>query len=205
MFYDITRRIQEGIAVWPGDAPFRFAWGMRLEQGDSCNVSELALSPHTGTHADAPLHFLADGRTMAEMPLDLYIGPSTVLALDRRAAIAPDDLLLLRKRRIERLLIKTPASLRPDQRWDDEFAYLSPAAAELLVAAGVRLFGTDAPSVDHVHSKTLDAHRILGRAGIAILENLALAAVPPGDYELIAPPLRLDLDGSPVRAILRKW
>jgi arylformamidase len=203
MLYDITRPIEEGIAVWPGDTAYSHAWSMRIDAGDAVNVSALTLSAHTGTHADAPLHFEESGLSIGAMPLAAYVGPATVLVLDTRGAIEPDDLRVLGARGIERLLIKTPASLRPNDRWEDEFAYLSPAAAEFLVQRGVRLFGTDASSVDHVHSKTLDAHHILGRATVAILEGLALADVPPGDYELIALPLRLGVDGSPVRAVLR--
>lgn len=203
MLYDITRSIEEGMAVWPGDTPYAHAWGMRIASGDSVNVSALTLSAHTGTHADAPLHFEEGGLSIGAMPLAAYIGPATVLALETRGAIEPDDLHVVAERGIERLLIKTPASLRPNHHWEEEFAFLSPAAADFLVRCGVRLFGTDASSVDHVHSKTLDAHHILGRATVAILEGLALANVPPGDYELIALPLRLGVDGSPVRAVLR--
>ncbi len=104
---------------------------------------------------------------------------------------------------VERLLVKTPASSRPTERWDEEFAYLAPETAALLGAKGVRLFGTDAPSVDPMHSKTLEAHHTLGRHNVQILESLALSDVPPGDYELIALPLKIQVDGSPVRAILR--
>lgn len=203
MIYDITRTITPELAVWPGDTPFQQRWTMRMEQGDSVNVTALTLSPHTGTHADAPLHYNTAGLPMGAVPIDVYIGPATVVALETTGEITPAHLAHIDLARIQRLLIKTPASLRPTERWDEEFAFLAPETAALLGTSGVRLFGTDAPSVDWMHSKTLDAHHTLDRYNVHILESLALAEVPPGDYELIALPLKVMVDGSPVRAILR--
>jgi arylformamidase len=201
--YDITRPITPALAVWPGDTPYTACWIMRLDRGDPANLSTLSLSAHTGTHADAPYHFIENGPPMGDMPLDAYLGPATVLSLEVSGAILPQHLEGLDLERVERLLIKTPASRRPHARWDTDFAYLSPRAALLLAEHRLRLFGSDAPSVDPYHSETLDAHKILHAGGVAILETLFLAEVPPGDYELIALPLKLDGDGSPVRAVLR--
>lgn len=201
--YDITRTVTPQLAVWPGDTPFAQVWVSRMERGDSVNVSALTLSPHTGTHADAPLHYNSAGLAMGEVPLDVYVGRATVVEIHTRDAVTPAHLADVDLRAIERLLIKTPASLRPSERWDEEFAYLTPETAALLGESGVRLFGTDTPSVDYMSSKTLDAHHTLDRYNIYILESLALADVPAGDYELIALPLKVKVDGSPVRAILR--
>ena len=200
--YDITRAISPSLAVWPGDTPYSHRWVMRRAAGDSVNVSTLTMSAHTGTHADAPFHFDDAGALLADMPLDLYVGPARVVELELRAAVLPEHLAGLGP--IERLLIKTPASLRHDDVWEEDFAYLTVETVALLVRLGVRLFGTDAPSVDHVHSTTLDAHNALHRAGIVILEGLALRDVPPGEYELIALPLKVAVDGSPLRAVLRR-
>jgi len=202
--YDITRTITPEMAPWPGDTPYSHRWVMRMEDGDAVNVSTLNMSAHTGTHADSPYHYSEAGMKLSEMPLDIHIGPATVIEIGTRGEISPeyfDDVALAD---IERLLIKTPASQRPNDVWWDEFAYLSPAAAQLLGEHGLRLFGTDSPSVDAVDSKTMDAHRMLHRYDVAILENLQLTGVPPGQYELIALPLKAPVDGSPVRAILRR-
>jgi arylformamidase len=201
--YDVTRTISPQIAVWPGDTPYSQRWTMRIDAGGSANVSTLTMSVHTGTHVDAPYHYAEEGEVLADMPLDIHIGPATVVELEVRGEIRPEHFAGVEWGRVERLLIKTHASLRPDEVWEEDFPYLSVAAAELLGRAGVRLFGTDAPSVDQQHSKTLDAHRALFRGNVAILEALQLRDVPPGEYELIALPLKLQLDGSPVRAILR--
>jgi arylformamidase len=203
MLYDITRPITPRLAGWPGDTPFSAHWVMRIADGASVNVSALTLSAHLGTHADAPYHFAEDSPRLDEMPLDAYLGPAQVVELDVLGPISPEHLVHLELAAIQRLLVKTPASQRPDDRWDDDFAHLAVETAELLALAGVRLFGTDAPSVDFATSKTLDAHHALRRGNVAILEGLMLAHVPPGRYELIALPLKVALDGGPVRAVLR--
>ncbi len=208
ILYDITRPVTPDLAVWPGDTPYRVEYVMRMDQGDPVNVSAITMSAHTGTHADAHYHYDPHGERMAEMPLDVYIGPATVIDLSQTlpegGPILPEHLADLDLNRIERLLVKSRASLRPDTVWEDRFVYLAPATAQLLVDASVRLFGTDAPSVDPQESKTMDAHRILRRGSVAILETLQLRDVPSGEYELIALPLKLDNDGSPVRAVLRE-
>lgn len=201
--YDITRPVTPWLAAWPGDAPYSHSWVMRLDQGNSINLSTLNLSAHTGTHADAPYHFDEAGIRIGEMPLDHYLGPATVVELDVQGEVQPKHLAHLDLNGIERLLVKSSASLRPDEEWEEAFIYLAPATARLLGEHEICLFGTDAPSVDPQESKTLDAHRALHQGGVAILEMLQLRDVPPGEYELIALPLKLDVDGSPVRAILR--
>lgn len=203
MLYDITRPLTPYLAGWPGDTRFSARWVMRMAHGDSVNVSALTLSAHLGAHADAPYHFAEDGPRLDELPLDAYLGPAQVVELDLFGPILPEHLAHLDLTAVERLLVKTPASFRPDDRWDDDFVYLAVETAELLGRAGVRLFGTDAPSVDFAASKTLDAHHALRRGNVAILEGLMLAHVPPGRYELIALPLKVALDGGPVRAVLR--
>ena len=201
--YDITRTISPQMAVWPGDTTYSHRWASRIDEGAAANVTAITLSAHTGTHVDAPFHYAADGIRLSEMPLDIHIGPATVIELDVRGEIQPEVFAGVDLEAIDRLLIKTPASLRPDDVWEDEFAYLSLAAAELLGERGIRLFGTDAPSVDPVTTTTMAAHRVLYRGSVAILESVQLRDVPPGEYELIALPLKIAIDGSPVRAILR--
>jgi arylformamidase len=201
--YDITRTITASLAVWPGDTPYSHRWAMRIQDGDPVNVSTLTMSAHTGTHADAHYHYDESGLRLDAMPLDVYLGPATVIELDVRGAILPGHLAHVDLTSIERLLLKTHASHRPDDQWEEDFPYLAPATARLLVQSGVRLLGTDAPSVDPQSSKTMEAHLALNQGPIAILETLQLRDVPPGEYELIALPLKIPIDGSPVRAVLR--
>ena len=171
--------------------------------GATVNVAGVTISPHTGTHADAFFHCSDDGQGMGEMSLDPYLGPARVLDAPGDGAIDVERLEGLNWKGATRLLFKTRRS-RVTDPYAVPFAHLTPEAVALMGPANVRLVGLDTPSMDDFHSKTLDAHHALMRYGIANLENLDLTDVPPGDYELIALPLKLmGLDGSPVRAILR--
>lgn len=205
MIYDITVTVRPGMPVWPGDTEYALDRTLRIDQGGSCNVSRLTLSPHTGTHADSFLHVVDGGHDMATMPLEPYVGPARVLDTPGDGPIDAARLSGLYWEGAERLLFRTRPHGQPAAPYAVPFAHFLPDAVEELARGGVRLVGLDTPSMDPFHSKTLDSHRVLVRRGIAILENLDLAGVPPGDYELIALPLKLaGADGSPVRAILRK-
>lgn len=202
--YDISWPVDEGLPVWPGDATYRVSWTMRRAEGASVNVAELCLSAHTGTHADGPFHASDEGVRIGAAPLDAYLGPAVVVDAQGREMIEEEWVSgLLAWQAPERLLFRTGCWTDP-RTFPERFAALDPGAAARLVAAGVRLVGTDAPSVDPFDSKQLPTHRVLGEGGVAILENLLLAGVPEGRYELIALPLRLEeSDSSPVRAVLR--
>jgi arylformamidase len=142
---------------------------------------------------------------MEKVSLEAFIGPATVVTVQREAGpLTPADFPGLDWSSVERLLVHSPASARPANQFFDEFVYPSPELADFMAQHGVVLFGSDAPSMDDVYSKTLPGHKALARHGIAILEGLLLAEVPDGTYELIALPLKIEGgDGSPVRAVLR--
>jgi arylformamidase len=204
ILYDITRPLMAGHPVWPGDSPCRIEWKARLGPGVMYNQSELRMSPHTGTHADGPFHMLADGAFIGAAPLDAYLGPARVVDATGRASLnAAWAAEVLAAGAPERLLVRTGA-------WTDatvfptRFAALDVESARMLVDAGLRLFGTDAPSPDPFDAADVPVHHVLLGAGAGILENVLLDGVPPGDYELIALPLRLvEAEASPVRAVLR--
>ena len=204
ILYDITRPLVAGHPVWPGDSPCRIEWKARLGPGVAYNQSELRMSPHTGTHADGPFHMLADGAMIGAAPLDAYLGPARVVDATGRASLdAAWAAEVLAGGAPERLLVHTGAWTDPAE-FPTRFAALDREAARVLVDAGVRLFGTDAPSPDPFDSPDLPAHHVLLGAGAGILENLLLDGVPPGEYELIALPLKLmDAEASPIRAVLR--
>ena len=204
--YDISRPLGPATEPWPGDTPLSLAWGMRLADGASCNVSAITLSPHVGTHADAPYHYSDQGAPMAAVALDPYLGPATVIDLPGRTCITAADLAPLLPAAARRVLLRTrDRAPRDPYAFDRGFTCLAPDAVALLAERGCRLVGTDAPSVDHLTSQDLPAHKACLAHNIYILENLELAHVPDGEYELIALPLRLEgADGSPVRAVLRR-
>lgn len=199
--WDISPVVSPSLEGWPGDTRFAATRTWSQAHGDSCTVSRVTLSTHLGAHADAPLHYLPDGADAAAMAIEPFLGPARVIqcagieVLDRervRAAAGASRVLF-------RVLPEGAGEEFPAR-----FAALSADGARALVEMGVRLFGTDAPSVDPVDSKTLDAHRLLHGGNVAILEGLVLAGVPAGEYELVALPLRWrGVDATPVRAVLR--
>ncbi len=200
--YDITRPVSSALAGWPGDTPYAYEMLCRLEQGDSVNLGSLRLSPHTGTHLDAPFHYRDDGSTVGELDLHLYLGRAAVVGVEGRATIRRED--------IPAAFLPVPRLLLRTGGWPNSAVFpqtipvLAPDVPEWLREQGVTLLGLDVPSVDALDSKDLPIHHALGANGIAILEGLDLRGVPEGFYELIALPLRLEgADGSPVRAILR--
>lgn len=175
-----------------------------MAEGASVNVSTNHLSTHTGAHADAPYHFYEEGARMDEVEIEKYIGRARVVDLAGSERVEEGHLLGLDLSRLERLLFRTLAGA-PGEAFPGPFPYLSPEAARSIALAGVKLVGIDTPSLDPVDSKDLPAHHILLERGVGMLEGLDLRGVPPGDYELIALPLKLaGLDASPVRAILRE-
>ncbi len=199
---DISQTIRPGIATWPGDTEFRRFWMMNIADGDSCNVGSITMSLHTGTHADAPYHFIEEGESIADVDLSVYIGRALVVDMIDVHDIDADRIAGLKSEGVERILFRTMTA--EADRFRPPFAHLTAGGANALVKAGVRLIGIDTPSVDEAESKTLDAHKILAAHNVAILENLDLRNAEPGEYELIALPLKLaGMDASPVRAVLR--
>ncbi len=200
--HDITPPVSVNTAVWPGDVSFTIHSTMSQDRGHSVNVSEIRSTVHLGAHADAPLHFDSRGFDIARVPLDFYIGPARVIELVGVKEVAATDLALVPWAQTERLLIKTKSRYQASE-FDDQFPHLTEEAGALIASKGIRLIGVDVPSVDACHSKRLMNHKAFLKARTAILENLDLSHVAPGVYELIALPLKLvDVDGSPVRAVL---
>jgi arylformamidase len=203
--WDISPPVHGGSPVFPGDARYQQRWAATLGPGCPVNVSTLTLSPHTGAHADAPLHYDAEGAPVGALALEPYLGPCRVVH-----AIGCGELVDWRhvEHAIDstlppRVLVRTYERM-PVAHWDAALTGFAPATVERLADHGVLLIGIDTASIDPADSKTLDAHQVIRRRDLRVLENLVLDEVPEGDYELIALPLRLTTaDASPVRAILR--
>lgn len=200
--HDISQPVGPGTAVWPGDEPVRVAWTMRRDRGDAVNVAAVTLSVHAGTHADGPMHVLDDGAPAGSLPLEPFVGEAVLV--DATGAEVVDERVLagVDLQGIERVLFRTRAFVDP-REFPERVAAIAPALARRLASAGVRLVGTDAPSVDPVDSKDMETHRVLAGAGVVHLENLVLSGLAPGRYTLVALPLRLEeADSAPVRAVL---
>ncbi len=204
MIYDISQILRGDLPVWPGDTRFSIARTWQMSPGVPVNVSALSLSTHSGTHADAPLHYVDGGPAMDQIDLGPYIGPAQIV--DARGITGPisaTHVLHQLALGITRVLIRT-YDTAPQDKWDEGFAAIDAGLVSALAERGVRLIGTDTPSLDPQESKSMEAHLAVGRHGLAILEGLVLDRVPFGTYELIALPLKIaGADASPVRAILR--
>jgi arylformamidase len=205
LLWDISPPVHAGSPVFPGDAPFGLHWAARLGPGCPVNLSTLTLSPHTGAHADAPLHYGDEGAAIGAVPLLPYLGRCRVihavgcgpLVQWAHIAHAVDELP-------PRVLVRTYAQA-PVDRWDPDLPAYAPDTIERLADLGVLLVGIDSASIDPASSKSLDSHQVVRRRGLRVLENLVLDGVPEGDYELIALPLKLTTAcASPVRAVLRE-
>ncbi len=202
--WDISPPIDPATPVWPGDTAVAIERVWRIEAGSPVNVARLTLSPHTGAHTDAPLHYDVAGAAIGHVPLDAYIGECRVIdCIGAAPLVQPEHVRTALDGVPPRVLLRTWREA-PLTHWDSAFCAVAPATIDLLAAHGVQLIGIDTPSLDPQESKTMDAHHRIRAHRMAILEGIVLDAVAPGDYELIALPLKLTtLDASPVRAVLR--
>ncbi|QZD90652.1 arylformamidase [Qipengyuania aurantiaca] len=201
--WDISQVLRPGLPVWPGDTEFAFERTWRMDEGSPVNVGRMTMSTHSGTHADAPLHYAEDGLDAAGMELDPYIG--TCLVVDARGVSGEVDVAdLPHIESVDRVLFRTWDAF-PHEQWRSDWLPIAAETVEWLALQGVKLIGTDAPSVDPQESKTMDAHHAVLKHDMRILEGLVLDDVAEGRYELIALPLKVGGgDAGLCRAILRE-
>ena len=200
--WDISPAVDATSAVFPGDTPYTQQSHFALGPDCPVNVCRITMSPHTGAHADAPLHYAAGAPAIGAVALEPYLGPCRVVhCVDVGPLIELHHLEAALRDMPARLLVRSLRQAR--QSWEP-FTAFAPATLAHLSTLGVQLVGIDTPSVDPATSSELDAHHQLLQHDMRVLENLVLDEVPEGDYELIALPLKLThADASPVRAVLR--
>lgn len=218
---DISQPVKSDTAVFPGDTAFRRNLTLSYETSGVVNLTAFTMSPHVGTHVDAPAHIKGDMSVFTDLAgslaLEPFIGPALLLDLSPKEdavswADAQEKLELLGyadaktgRRLPERVLLRTQKRVRYDV-FEDEYAFFSTELVTELAARGVRLIGIDTPSADNIRSKTLEAHHELDRLGMLWLENLDLSEVSQGEYYLIAFPIKfMELEASPVRAVLLEF
>ena len=209
-FYDISVPLTNEMPTYPGDPGIQISDWFTLANGDAANVTHLKLGAHTGTHVDAPAHFIEGAARVESLQLEALIGkaqvivvPETVLSINK--TFVAEQL----KPNVTRLLFRT----RNSSFWHDhptefrqDFTYLELEAAEFLVQHSVQLIGIDYLSIEQFRQKQHETHLALLAHGVVILEGLDLSGVPEGLYELICLPMRIRSgkgDGSPARAVLR--
>jgi arylformamidase len=205
--FDISLSISPHLPVWPGDPPIMLEQVESMDQGADANVSHISAGVHIGTHVDAPHHFLNDGRTVDELPLDVLIGPCYVTQL-------PDGIKAITVEVLEgaslptnatRILFGTSNSRlwsRGEMEFQKDFVAVEEDSANWLVERGIQLVGVDYLSVAP-YGNSVPTHRILLQAGVVVVEGLDLSTLPRGFYDLYCLPLKLlDTEGAPARAIL---
>lgn len=207
--HDLSVAVRARTPVYPGDPPVAIDTPVALANGDAANVSFLRLGAHTGTHVDAPAHFLPAGRRVIDLPLDALIGEARVIEIPESVrAIGPEHVTDAIVAGAERVLFKTRnSSFWAEERFREDFTFITPEAARALVAARVRLVGIDYLSVEAFGSANHDTHIVLLADDVVVLEGIDLSGVAPGVYELLCLPLKLDGgagDGAPARAVLRR-
>lgn len=195
--------------IYEGDAPMSFQFLKDMRKGDPLTLSAYSLGAHSGTHIDAPMHFIRDGAAVDRVPLDALIGAAVVVDIpDTVQAIDASELRRHPWRGAERVLFRTRSSVRGWMRsptFQRSFAYVAPDAAQLLADAGVKLIGIDYISAEQFGAPAPLAHRILLGKGIPIIEGLLLEGIQAGNYDLIVLPMKVaGHEGAPARAVMRR-
>jgi arylformamidase len=207
---DVTATLDPATTpVYEGDAPLKFEFSRDMRKGDPLTLSVYSLGAHSGTHIDAPMHFVRDGASIDRVSLEALIGPARVIDIpDGVQAIDAAELNRHQWRGAQRVLFRTRSSLRgwmASRDFHRDFAYITPDAAQLLVDVGVKLVGIDYLSTEQFGAPAPVTHRILLGKGIPIVEGLALEDVRAGDYDVIVLPIKVaGHEGAPARAVLRK-
>ena len=203
-YYDISLNLSSETVSWLNSPPFELIKRKRMSRGDRNNSSVLKMSAHAGTHLDAPFHFVPDGTAIDSLPLDLFIGPALVQAVEADRHITKEQVEDIDLKGETRVLFKTRNSqLLHRPAYDPDFVAFSVEAAEALVKRGVKLVGLDYLSVAHAEEQ-VPVHRAFLDHGVILLEGVDLSEIKPGRYELICFPIRLSgSDGAPCRAVLR--
>jgi arylformamidase len=203
--FDVTVPLSAEVPVYPGDPAFSLEPIHEIGKGAPYNLARLSLGTQTGTHVDAPYHFMADGATVDQLPLEILLGKARVVELAARERVDRPDLEELDLRDDLRILFKTRMAgqmLRP--QFQEEHVYFTEDAATYLVQAGIKLVGIDYLSFEKPGSLEFPAHHALLQAGVVIVEGLDLSEVEPGEYDLVCLPLRVvGADGAPARVLLR--
>lgn len=203
--FDISVPLSTEMPIWPGNPPFEMEAAKSMQRGDASNVSRVRMGTHTGTHVDAPRHFIEGAPSVDQLPLDQLIGPARVIFSDARV-ISRTWLETIDLVGVKRLLFKTKNSdFWKSNAFHEDFSYLDREAADYLSQLGVFLVGIDYLSIDRFGDKSAPAHHALLGRGIASLEGLDLSEIEPGNYQLICLPLKIaGADASPARVVLLK-
>ena len=203
-YMDVTYPVNDKLLIYPGDPIYEHHRHLSIANGDLCNVGRISMGCHTGTHMDAPYHFIKDGLTIDQLDLNRFNGTARVIEFDQSGDI---DVQFLEKQQIvsgERLIFKTRNTARfAGQTLLDDYTAISADGARYLADLQVGCIGIDYLTIEPASSSCGHVHQMILGAGIPVIETLNLKGVAPGIYKLCCLPLKLEgMDGSPVRALL---
>ena len=203
--HDLSIPVRTGGLVYPGNPEIVIEPQQAISQGAGANVSRISFGSHTGTHVDAAKHFFDSGQTVDQIPLHHLVGPALLIGVEESlVSVGASDLERHDLRDHKRILIRTRNSAYlSDPAFHRDYTYLAPDGAEYLVSKGIELVGVDYLSIEQFHSGHHRTHRTLLENDVVIVEGLSLGGIPPGEYDFICLPLRLEgIDAAPARAIL---
>ena len=203
---DVSVPLAAGIPAYPGNPEFELQPIKRIADGESSNVSRLVMGTHTGTHVDAPKHFIDHAGGVETLALDLLIGRARVVEINKRGGIGPEDLAAAGLREDLRVLLKTPNSrLWSSTTFHTDYTYVTEAGARYMVEQGIKVVGVDYLSIEQFKKSGAPAHRTLLSNGVIIIEGLNLAEADAGMYEMYCLPLPVSGgDGAPARVVLKR-
>jgi len=204
-FYDITRTLGLDEICYPGDSPFEAISASSIEKGDAYNLLRLKISNHLGTHLDAPRHFFANGPSLDSYTMDRFFMEALVVQIDSASEISEKQVAKFKLPSEGAVLFKTKNRFLSRNKFSENYIYLNEAAAEQLVKSQIGLVGIDYVSIEAFQNRSGSVHQLLLGANILILEDINLQDVPPGSYQLICLPIKINnSDGGPCRAVLLK-
>jgi arylformamidase len=204
---DISLTLRSNMVHWPGDPPFSIEHVREMDRDDTVNLSKITMGSHSGTHVDAPVHFIKGAKGVDRLLFDSLIGPARIIEIADADTMREEDLTGYGIKKGERIILRTRNSIKKilyRDAFTEDFVYLEKSAAEFLVSSGIKTLGVDYLSVGGYKKNGPDVHRLLLGAGILIIEGLDLSETPPGLYDMICLPMKiLDSDGAPARVILK--
>jgi arylformamidase len=205
---DISLTLKSNMVHWPTDPPFSLERVREMDKGDTVNLSKITMGAHSGTHVDAPVHFIKGAKGVDQISIDLLIGPARIIEITDAATIKEKELAGHGIKKGERILLRSRNSLNKilyKDTFTEDFVYLEKDAAEFLVTRGIKTLGVDYLSVGGYKKNGPDVHKMLLGAGIIIIEGLDLTEALPGFYDMICLPMKiLDSDGAPARVIVKR-
>jgi len=204
---DLSLTLKSNMVHWPTDPPFSIARVREMDKGDTVNLSKIIMGAHSGTHVDAPVHFIKGAKGVDQILIDSLIGPARIIEIADVDTIKEKALAGHGIEKGERILLRTRNSINKilyKDTFTEDFVYMETGAAEFLVARGIKTLGIDYLSVGGYKKDGPDVHRMLLGAGILIIEGLDLTEALPGCYHMICLPMKiLDSDGAPARVIVK--